>query len=147
MSKMNVLNAIGTGMVIGATLANAINKKSNQRQREDKYTVTKKVTGGVVTKTISYDDGFSIIHVSAPNGFWSETKLKNGKEISYRDSCGERVKYFPSGRDKEHIFPDGTRFIFNESGICTYKESNGMAYIYDSDGKLLRTIKAEKKEV
>ena len=44
MSKMNVLNAIGTGMVIGATLVNVINKKSNQRQREDKYTVTKKVT-------------------------------------------------------------------------------------------------------
>lgn len=151
MKKLSTLDAIGTGVVLGALLVDVLADKKKCKQHEEKV-ITKKVIekdkNGIKIRHEVYNDGYTVTTTISPDGFTSERKYNSKKHIdySYNDSTGVEIKYFPNGRDKEHIFQDGSKFVYNESGNLTYKElPDGSAYVYDADGLLIRTISKDTK--
>ena len=150
--KISKLDMVGVGIAIGAVLVEVLTdkKKVNKRHTEKEIhkQVIEKEKNGIKIRHEVYDDGYVVTTTTSPDGFRSVMKYNHKKNIdySYTDTKGEKIKYHPNGEVKEHITPNGYRFIYNKHGVCTYKEKpDGRIVIFDDDGIFIKSIDTKKQ--
>ena len=150
--KISKLDMVGVGIAIGAVLVEVLTDKKKvnkcRTEKEIHKEVIEKEKNGIKIRHEVYDDGYVVTTTTSPDGFRSVMKYNHKKNIdySYTDTKGEKIKYHPNGEVKEHIAPNGYRFIYNKHGVCTYKEKpDGRIVIFDDDGVFIKSIDTKKQ--